>query len=752
MNLRFRLHVTGIVQGVGFRPFVYRLAHECQLTGFVVNNSRGVFIEVQGSPESLADFTSRLQSDAPPLARIKHVTQDRISSSDETAFRIKESERESGEVTMVPPDISVCEDCLRELTDAADPRFNYALINCTNCGPRFTIITDLPYDRPYTTMAGYPLCPDCRREYLDPHNRRFHAQPTACPICGPEVRLDNLSGMETLAAARRALADGKILAVKGIGGYHLAVDARDDAAVLRLRERKHRFGKPLAVMVNDIATAHSIAHINSDEEILLNSPERPIVICAKIAHNDIAQSVSPDNDYLGILLPYTPLHHLLFAGGEFDALVMTSANISEEPICADDADAKGKMGQVADFFLTHDRPIHIRCDDSVVRSIDGVVSLQRRSRGYVPVPVYINPVAKAVIATGGHLKNTVCLAERNRAILSQHIGDLENLETLTVFEQSIAHLTKLFRIDPAVVACDLHPDYLSTKWAMAQDLPVLQVQHHYAHALSVLAEHQIDEPVIALTFDGTGYGSDGAVWGGEFLICDRAGFSRIGQFEYVPLPGSAQTILNPWRMAAGLICHYFPDNWADYAELFGPHCTEVTALHTMISKKINTPDTSSCGRLFDAVAALLGAGNRVSYEGQAAVKLEAMARQATGSANVGDFGIHLAGDYFNLSIKPVLERIFEAVQSGAEPKKIARGFHESIIRACRTVTIQAARKSRISKVVLSGGCFQNAILLSQLRLQLKAEGLDVYTNQQVPANDGGISLGQAYHAGHIFGK
>jgi hydrogenase maturation protein HypF len=695
---RRRYRARGVVQGVGFRPFVYRLAYERRLGGFVLNDGDGVVIEVEG--RELDAFAEELVSRSPAIATVSSLTAEALPPLGEREFRIVESVP-TGRSALIPADIATCDDCLRELFDPGDRRYRYPFVNCTQCGPRFTIVQAVPYDRPNTTMAGFPLCPDCRREYEDPADRRFHAEPIACPACGPRLSM-------SLGEAVDVLRDGGILAVKGLGGYHLACDASDEQAVTRLRARKHREEKPFALMTTDV---DAIAEPTSEEWELLRSRERPIVLIRRGRDTRVAPSVAMGSPWLGVMLPYTPLHHLLchdFGG----VLVMTSGNLSDEPIAYDDADARARLGGIADAFLTHDRPIHRRCEDSVVRATFPV----RRSRGFVPQSLPL--VSRPLVAAGAELKATFCVAGREGAFLSPHLGDLDSPAAYDAFRNDLRLYLDMLGIEPEAVAHDLHPEYLSTKWAHEQGLPLVAVQHHHAHAAACLAEHGEDGPVLALVFDGTGYGTDGTLWGGELLRCDLQDFERLASLEPVALPGGEAAIREPWRVAAVFLeCAGLTVPWKHW-----PVVRE--------SLKANAPLSSGMGRLFDAVAAVLGIRERVTYEGQAAIELEQLA---------GDTHAQPWSWRFGASNELVTACYLEA-QAGRDPGWIAASFHETVAASAVAACVDAGSPET---VVLSGGTFQNLRLLDSTRRRLEASGFRVLTHRLVPPNDGGISYGQA---------
>ncbi|PLX33155.1 MAG: carbamoyltransferase HypF, partial [Ignavibacteria bacterium] len=670
---------------------------------------------------------------------------------------------------MIPADVATCDDCLADIRDAKNRRFRYAFTNCTNCGPRYTITESIPYDRPYTSMSGFVMCPDCQTEYEDPENRRFHAQPNACPVCGPQLtwhrnaRLHgcdvDLEGDAALQAALVDLKEGRIVALRGLGGYHLAVDARNEKAVHLLRIRKHRYEKPLAVMVRDIDAARELCELSPEEEEALHAPQRPIVILRQRKDNGIVPSVSLDNPTLGVMLPYTPLHHLLL-GGRTNALVMTSGNISEEPIATAEDEAGHRLRDIADGFLHHNRDILQRCDDSVLRVIDGKARPVRRARGYVPRPVLLPDEGPTVIAAGAELKNTCCITKGRAAFLSQHIGDLENFETLGFFEESLTHLVKIFEATPVAVAHDLHPDYLGTQWAKGHlgseaqtrfaDLPRIAVQHHHAHLVSCLAENGTDEPAIGIILDGTGYGTDGTIWGGEFLTGNSAGFERAGHFAQLAMPGANKAVSEPWRMAYACLRAAFGDE----AESAFPEWTsrrtekEVEAVRFALDGDVNAPLTSSCGRLFDAVSSLIDLHDAVRFEAQAAIALEFAADENDAEPYTVDIAAgtniaEAAEKPIILSFVPAIREIVQDMRDRKSAQHIASRFHATVIEGCAETADRIAARTGIRHIALSGGVFQNALLLGGLRRALEQRQFTVYTHTQVPANDGGVALGQA---------
>jgi hydrogenase maturation protein HypF len=742
-----KIKVNGIVQGVGFRPFVYQLAREMGLTGRVANTASGVRIDLEGTQERIDQFIVDLKKRKPILAHIVDVDTQSVKPVGFIEFAITKSQGAESRSTLISPDVCMCPDCRRELFDPKDRRFGYPFINCTNCGPRYTIIDDIPYDRPKTSMRHFTMCTQCQAEYDDPGNRRFHAQPNACAECGPSVSLwDNrrlqIQTAQPIEHAAELLKAGHILAIKGLGGYHLAVDATNDAAVERLRSRKHREEKPLAVMSADPTAIEVYAQIAQPELELLTSIQRPIVLLEKRLPEKLAFSVSPRNRYFGVMLPYTPLHELLLAQG-FVALVMTSGNLSDEPIAIDNAEAFTRLRDVADYFLIHDRDIYLRSDDSIVRHAAGEMRPIRRSRGFVPIPVFLKAPVLSVLACGAELKNTICLTKGKQAFLSQHIGDLENLATEDFFRLSITHLQRILDIKPEIIACDLHPDYLSTQWAESQtELPVIQVQHHHAHVAACMAEHQLDGPVIGLAFDGTGFGTDQSVWGGEVFVADYSRFRRAAHLTAVPMPGSAAAIKGPWRMALSCLDHtYGSAMWdLDLPLLKAVDRSEARIVTQMCSQGMNAPLTSSLGRLYDAVAAILGLRCNAAFEGQAAMELEMIADPTeTGRY---DFTWSQA-DIKQVALAPIIAGVVDDILRGLPAFIISAKFHATITHGFAELCTVLRKENQLNQVVLSGGCFQNRLLLEGLSNALANKGFDVFCHRLIPTNDGGIALGQA---------
>ncbi|MCX7682562.1 MAG: carbamoyltransferase HypF [Anaerolineae bacterium] len=753
----YRIHISGVVQGVGFRPFVYNLATRLGLSGWVLNSSSGVEIEASGPPAVLEEFITRLRTDAPPLARIEQVTVTPVvPPAPSGAFVIRHSEAQPDRFQPLSPDIAICEDCLRELFDERDRRYRYPFINCTNCGPRFTIIRDIPYDRPNTTMAPFRMCADCQAEYDDPTNRRFHAQPNACPVCGPHIWFRGagveLTGEAALQAARRMLREGGVVAVKGLGGFHLACDATSDQAVARLRERKGRVGKPFAIMSFDLATVARYCELNDAERELVTSRQRPIVLLRRRAGAPISPLVAPGNRYLGVMLPYTPLHYLLLEpADDFPlALVMTSGNYSEEPIAVANEEALERLARLADGFLLHNRDIHARCDDSVTRILlrTGMELPVRRSRGYAPYPVHLPFQMPQILAVGAELKNTFCLTREKYAFLSQHIGDVENYETLRFFEQMVEQLARTFRVTPAIIACDLHPAYLTGRYAREHaeltSRPLVQVQHHHAHIAACMAEHGLtgERPVIGVACDGTGYGSDGAIWGGEFIIADYRSFRRVAHLKYIPLPGGDAAIRRPRRTALAYL-------WAagipweeDLPPVEATPASERMVLARQLERGINTVPTSSMGRLFDAVSALAGGRQEITYEAQAAIELEMAVEEAVEEAYPFE-----PGEVIDTA--PCLRAVVADVRAGAPAGVIAAKLHNGLALMISAVCRRLREQFGLNEVALSGGVFQNVTLTGKAMALLEEAGFTVYVHRLVPPNDACIALGQAVIAGSL---
>ncbi|MFP3870275.1 MAG: carbamoyltransferase HypF [Syntrophobacteria bacterium] len=747
MRQRLRVCIQGIVQGVGFRPFIYQLAQRHRLYGYVANTAKGVEMELEGVQEALYCFLEELPGSVPPLASITQMETEELPPVAYRAFEIRSSEQSQPRAALISPDTATCHECLRELFDPGDRRYRYPFINCTNCGPRYTIIQDIPYDRSRTSMAAFSMCAECAREYHDPLDRRFHAQPNACWLCGPRVWLTDAHGNDlreddSIAAAARHLGEGAIVAVKGLGGFHLAVDAARSEAVERLRWRKGREEKPLALMSLSLEQVKRYALVEDEEKHLLCSSQRPIVIVRKRPGTLVAPQVAPGNRYFGVMLPYTPVHYLLLSY-PFLALVMTSGNISEEPIAVDNYEAFQRLGGIADYFLCHNRDIVVRSDDSILRVVGGKSRQIRRSRGYVPVPIFLRKAVLPVLALGGGLKGAICLIRENRAFVSQHLGDLENLETLEFLEETVRHLRRILEVTPRLVVHDMHPDYLTTRLAAAQDeLPTLAVQHHHAHVVSCMAEHGLEGKVLGLALDGTGYGEDGCVWGGELLAADERSYQRLGHLAYVPMPGGTAAIKEPWRMAVAYLWATFGEAIFDDAHLLrhGWDRQGINLLVQMLKRQLNSPLTSSCGRLFDAVAALVGLRDRVTFEGQAAIELEQCLEPGSGKYH---YVLTEAAGRVILDSTAIFAQVAEDVAAGKPAGVISGKFHETLVAMFTESCLHLSRGFGINRVVCSGGVFQNVYLLEHLERRLASSGLRVYTPQRVPCNDAGISLGQA---------
>lgn len=752
--MRTQILVRGIVQGVGFRPYIFTLARRRALKGQVLNNTTGVLIDVEGESYTIEEFVNEIKTNSPPLSRVESVERsDNLDLANYQDFRIVESAANGEGFVPISADIATCRDCLRELFDPTDRRYRYPFINCTNCGPRFTIIEDIPYDREQTTMRDFPMCAACRAEYENPLDRRFHAEPTACPACGPRLRLTDAAGCEAelervafeeiISRVRRLLLSGKIVAVKGIGGFHLACDALDAAVVERLRQRKYREDKPFAMMANSVEVVRNYCSVSTAEEDLLTSERRPIVLLKKRPGAVIPEAIAKQSSTLGFMLPYSPLHHLLLE--KLDRpLVMTSANISDEPICYEDEEAMERLGKIADYFLFHDRRIHIRTDDSVTRVAAGREVVLRRSRGYAPAPVRVAfKFDSVILACGAELKNTFCLTRDRYAFVSHHIGDLENLETLRSFTEGVEHFQRLFHLQPAAVAYDLHPEYLSTKYALALDHieTKVGVQHHHAHIASCMADNQIDGEVIGVAMDGLGFGTDGRMWGGEFFVADFTTAERLAHLDYIPLPGGAKAIREPWRMAAVYLHRAFGD---EFLKLDIPFIRKLdtrawATLRSMIATETNSPATSSMGRLFDAVSGLLCLRHAVNYEGQAAIELETLADAACTES----YEFEIDASEGRIRTEALIRRAVEDLLDGRPASLIAAKFHLGVAGLICRVACHVRDERRLNRVVLSGGVFQNMFLLENVCRMLRADGFEVFTHRRVPTNDGGISFGQA---------
>jgi hydrogenase maturation protein HypF len=767
---RLRLVLRGTVQGVGFRPFVYRLATEMGLNGWVNNSSQGVFIEIEGTPSQLREFRRRLETEKPSLASIQSLEASVLDSKGYVDFQIQPSQ--PGEKTaLIMPDIATCPECRKEVFDPANRRFRYPFTNCTHCGPRYSILERLPYDRANTTMHRFTLCPACQAEYEDPRNRRFHAQPNACAVCGPHLELWDAAGRPlaqrdaALLLTANAIRDGAVVAFKGLGGFQLLTDARNEAAVATLRQRKQREEKPLALMFPSLEMVRDFCDVSEIEQQLLASPECPIVLLRRRANADIpsrkwsiAEEVAPRNPNLGIMLPYTPLHHLLLAELGFP-IVATSGNRSDEPMCLDESEARQRLGGIADVFLVHDRPIARQVDDSIVRVMVDRELVLRRARGFAPLPVHFKDPLPPILAVGAHLKNAVATSVRSEVFISQHIGDLETAEATTAFERVVRDFQQLHELKPGTVACDVHPDYRSTIYARQMGLPVVPVQHHYAHVLSCMAENELAPPILGVAWDGTGYGLDGTIWGGEFLSVTEDGFIRIARFRRFPLPGGDKAIKEPRRVALGLLFEMLGGSAFNLRELmpvqaFSP--PERDILKSMLEKQAHSPQTSSVGRLFDAVASLIGLRQTIRFEGQAAMELEfaldgieSEALYPVSFANERARGDELqrteipasAGDpraRMVIDWEPMIWAILDDVRGGVSPGMISARFHNTLAEIIAAV----ARQLGEDRVVLSGGCFQNRYLTEHTVQRLRHDGTRAYWHQRIPPNDGGIALGQ----------
>jgi len=755
MKIRKNIIIKGIVQGVGFRPFIHKLVQNYNLSGWVLNSNQGVEIEVEGKTGEINSFVSDIKKKLPPLARIEKIEVNQLPLIGYKVFSIKKSIiKEENSFVLVSPDISICEDCLQELFDPHNRRFRYPFINCTNCGPRFTIIKDIPYDRKKTTMNNFKMCSLCQGEYDNIEDRRYHAQPNACADCGPQVSLYQnkikLEGIDPIEKAVNLLKKGKIGAIKGLGGFHLACDATNNKAVARLRRLKNREAKPFAIMSFNLEKIVQYCKLGEKEKEWLVNRARPIVLLKKKEDILISPLVAPRNNYLGVMLPYTPLHYLLLKDN-FTALIMTSGNITDQPIIGDNLKALDKLDGIVDFFLSYNRDIFNRCDDSVIKIINDNNVFFRRSRGFVPHPTILDFKLKEVLALGGELKNTISFSKENYIFLSQYLGDLKSVETLEFFKESITSFKKMFRVKPEIIACDLHPDYLSTQYAeeikVKKGLKVVKVQHHHAHIVSCMAENNVKEKVIGVAYDGTGYGDDGNIWGGEFLLCDLKKYSRVGHLKYYSLPGGDKAIVEPWRMAYSyLYSIYGPkakildidfNRRMDYDKL--------SIIEKMIDKNINSPLTSSCGRLFDAASSLIGVRDEISYEGQAAMELESFC--ASGMTERYKFSIYKEEEEFIIDPQEIFIDIITDLKKGLDKKVMATKFHNTVAEFTVDLCGKIRENTKINEIALSGGVFQNKYLTEKVVFLLEDKGFKVYIQRKVPPNDGGISLGQAVVAG-----
>lgn len=741
---RARIEIQGAVQGVGFRPFVYRLAAGLGLTGWVINDARGVFIEVEGSESDLDAFVRRLRHERPALAQIHSLDVHRpLPAVGYESFTIRHSDDQGAKSALVLPDVATCPDCLAELVAPADRRHGYAFTNCTNCGPRFSIITALPYDRPNTTMHGFTMCPRCQGEYDSPDDRRFHAQPNACPVCGPQLELWSANGEvlarrdEALAGAAQALREGVIVAVKGIGGFLLMADARNEEAIAKLRRLKPRLDKPFAVMAGDMEQARQLCTVEPAAEALLLSTEAPIVLLPRRQDAPIAATVAPGNPNIGVMLPYAPLHHLLLrAVGS--PVVATSGNLADEPICTDEREAVQRLGRLADRLLVHDRPIARHVDDSVAWVIEGESRLLRRARGFAPLPTLARRDLPTLLAVGAHLKNAIALSVGRQVFISQHIGDLETTEAMGAFERVIADLQRMYATRPDAIAHDLHPDYLSTRWAEQQGLPLVGVQHHHAHLAACLADNGSEAPALGVTWDGTGYGPDGTVWGGEFLLGDATGYRRVAHLRSFRLPGGETAVREPRRSAWGLLWEMgLPVLEANELAPLSDFCaSDRHMLAQMLERGLNSPATTSAGRLFDGVAALIGLRQTTTYEGQAAMELEFACDPSVGDAY--ELSLRENSGSLVLDWQPMLEALLVDLHRGVAPGVMAVRFHNGLADAI----VRVAQAIGTARVALSGGCFQNRRLTESVARRLGAAGFEVLLHRQTPPNDGCIALGQ----------
>jgi hydrogenase maturation protein HypF len=741
---RAKIAVRGAVQGVGFRPFVYRLAVESHLFGWVLNSSQGVFIEVEGPQVELQSFLLRLEREKPPRSSIQSLECSFLEPVGYDRFEIRYSKATGEKSVFILPDIAVCEDCLRELFDPANRRYRYPFTNCTNCGPRFTIIESLPYDRPNTSMKRFSMCSACLREYHHPGDRRFHAQPNACPVCGPRLRLWDAGGIEmaqgddALLGAVELVRQGKLVALKGIGGFQLLVNARNGPAVRRLRERKRREEKPFAVMYPTLDLVRQDCMVSDLEARLLAAPEAPIVLLRRRpGHSLLDFQIAPRNTNLGVMIPYSPLHHLLMS--ELGTpVVATSGNLSDEPICIDEYDALERLRGIADHFLIHDRPIIRHVDDSVARVVGEREMVMRRARGYAPLPIQAKAELPCILAVGAHLKNSIALSIGQAVFISQHIGDLETSEAFSAFRRAIADLPRLYEAQPSAIACDMHPEYLSTKHAAEMQVPVHRIQHHYAHVLACMAENDLVDPVLGVSWDGTGYGNDGTIWGGEFLVTGHGSFRRIAHFRQFRLPGSTAAVKEPCRTAAGVLYEIWGDRvLADrrLAPVAAFSTGELSIVRRMLCKRLNAPITSSVGRLFDATASILGLRQRVTFEGQAAMELECAVEPGVDDYYPFEFSDRSP---FVVDWAPMITQILNDMQKGEGSGQIAAKFHNTLA----AIVLAVAQKVGEKRVVLTGGCFQNRYLVERSADRLRAAGFEAYWHQRIPPNDGGIALGQ----------
>ena len=743
---RFGITVEGAVQGVGFRPFIYRLAKETGVSGFVRNTNQGVYIEAEGDYMLLRKFVSKIETEKPPLASIRKMKIVECDSLDSSGFNILQSKNSGDKTAMILPDIAVCEDCIGEIFDPSNRRYLYPFTNCTNCGPRYSIIESLPYDRQNTSMKKFGMCKRCSEEYENPSDRRFHAQPNACPDCGPHLELWDIDGKvsshhhEAMLETVQRIRDGKIAAVKGIGGFHLIVDAKNEDAVNTLRKRKGRLEKPFALMFPTIESVRMLCEVSDFEMNLLLSPESPIVLLKRNSSDDLAPSVAPGNPYFGVMLPYSPLHHILMDLLAFP-VIATSGNLSDEPLCSDENEASDQLKGMTDFFLIHNRPIINQVDDSIVREIMGREMLLRRARGYAPLPFSHAGVKKRVLAVGGHLKNAVGLSKDNNTFISQHIGNLDSKQSYKSFRKTIDNLRRIYEIKPDIITCDKHPDYLSTQYASVSGLPVIHVQHHYAHIMSCMSEHNLDQPALGVCWDGTGYGDDGTIWGGEFLLIDGKGYKRVAHFRTFPLPGGEAAVKEPRRSALGLLSEIFKDNFTDIREISTMKAFTEIELRTImraIRQKLNSPLTSSAGRLFDAVSSIMGIQQVNDFEGQAAMKIEFLAENNDTDENYS-FDLTKTESAVIIDWEPMILQIISDLVNKVSKADISSRFHNTLVE----IIIRTVQLYKQDKIVLTGGCFQNKYLLEKAVNKLQNAGFHPYWHRLIPPNDGGLALGQA---------
>lgn len=757
---RLFLKVEGIVQGVGFRPFIYNEALALDLKGWINNNSEGVYIDVEGEEKKLNDFINNLKLKKPSLAKIENIIIQEKELINYKSFDIRESERKNEKITLISPDVATCKDCLEDITNPLNKRYKYPFTNCTNCGPRFSIIKAIPYDRDNTTMKKFKMCRECNEEYTDPVNRRFHAQPNVCKECGPELWIQDFKGIkietkDVLGWTRKKLKEGKIFAIKGLGGFHLVCDAENEEAINILRTRKKRPHKSFAVMMKDIDKVKKYCYVNEEEEKVLIGTKKPIVILDRINSCNLSESIAPKQKTLGVMLPYTPLHYLLLED-DVEILIMTSANVNGLPLEYDNESAIDNLKDIADYFLLHNRDIYMPIDDSVVRVVDNEVRIVRRARGYVPEPIKIENI-KEVLACGSNMKNTFCIGKENYLFLSQYNGNLENIETIEHYKNNIEHFKNIFHFTPKYIACDMHPNYASSEYAYNSPLPKIQVQHHHAHIVSCLVENNINKKVIGIAYDGTGYGIDGRIWGGEFLLCNNKEFTRLGHLDYIKMPGGDKAVKEPWRMAVAYIYKIFKSKiWKECSsdtqmreiliKLYGNKAINIIS---MIEADINCPETSSMGRFFDAVSSLIGIRNHITYEGQAAIELEAAASKK--SLDFYDYDIPLSEGYI-LKPEKIIVGIIKDKLIGEEASIISDKFHNTIIKCSKDMCNLIRKDTGVNEVALSGGVFQNSYLLKNLINELENEKFTVYTNKLIPTNDGGVALGQIVIANEILNK